>query len=77
MGVPCPMVFSSFEALLVAFQRCHGQNYPVVADPAIVDDAAKGRLVPAFLRLDAIGTYRVHHNVSGSVIAIAASLSCS
>lgn len=71
------MVRPSFQAVGVAFQRRHGQDHPVVADPAIVDDTTKGRLVPAFFRLDAISTYRVHHNIARPVIAIPSSLACS
>src|SRR4051812_37481734 len=51
-GIPRPMVLASFQSLRIAFEGCHWKDYPVVADATIVDNAAKGGLVPALLCLD-------------------------
>jgi hypothetical protein len=68
------MVLASFQSLRIAFEGCHWKDYPVVADATIVDNAAKGGLVPALLCLDTIRIDCVYNNVPGPVISVTACL---
>lgn len=72
--IPGPVALSLLQPLRVTFQRCHRKYDPVITDTAVVDDAAKRRLVPTLFCLDAVGVNGVHDDVARAVIAVSPSL---
>ena len=72
--IPGPVVLSLLQPLRVTFQRSHRKYDPLITDAAVVNDAAKGRLVPALFCLDAVGVDGVHDDVARAVIAVSPSL---